>query len=82
MMKNIYSILLSALVFLASCSEGVTLYVSPDGDDRHAGTESNPLQTLEGARKAVRMARAAHPGKAVTVYFKGGVYPLEQTVRL
>lgn len=81
-MKNTCSILLNALVFLASCSEGVTLYVSPGGDDCHAGTRSNPLQTLEGAQKAVRTARAAHPGKTVTVYFKGGIYPLKQTVRL
>jgi hypothetical protein len=82
LMKKTCFILLSALMFFASCSEGVKLYVSPEGDDRHAGTKSQPLQTLEGAQKAVREVREAHPGKTVTVYFEGGVYPLERAVRL
>ena len=37
---------------------------------------------MEGARQAVHAQRTAHPGKKVTVYFKEGVYPMEQTVRL
>jgi hypothetical protein len=69
-------------MFFVSCSEGVKLYVSPDGDDSHAGTKSSPLQTLEGARNAVRAARKTHLDKTVTVYFKGGVYSLEQAVKL
>jgi len=67
---------------MSSCSNGVQLYVSPAGNDADAGTFDKPLQTLEGARKAVQALRAANSGKKVTVYFKDGVYPLEQAVRL
>ena len=75
-------ILITFLFLMASCSRGVELYVSPFGSDANTGTVDKPLQTPEGARKAVRVARTAYPEKKVTVYFKGGVYPLEQTVRL
>ncbi|MDR1454450.1 MAG: right-handed parallel beta-helix repeat-containing protein [Tannerella sp.] len=82
MKKNVLCFLVGVLVLMSSCSEDIRLYVSPAGNDAGAGTASEPLQTLEGARRAVRGARAAHPGKRVTVYFGGGIYPLEQTVRL
>ena len=75
-------ILISVLLLMASCNEGVQLYVSPDGNDADAGVVNKPLRTLEGARKDVRAMRTAYPGKKVTVYFKDGIYPLEQTVRL
>ena len=74
------AITLTAAV-MASCSD-VRLYVSPDGNDANAGTAKQPLQTLEGARQAVRTVRASYPAKKVTVYFKGGVYPIERTVVL
>ena len=70
------------LICMTSCNEGVLLYVSPEGNDANSGAVDEPLQTMEGARKAVYVQRTAHPGKKVTVYFKEGVYPLEQTVRL
>ncbi|MDR1602319.1 MAG: right-handed parallel beta-helix repeat-containing protein, partial [Tannerella sp.] len=82
MMKSTCFILLGAFVLFASCSDGVRLYVSPDGDDCNTGTASSPLQTLEGARNAVRAAREIYPEKKVTVYFKGGVYTLERAVGL
>jgi hypothetical protein len=81
-MKRIIVIYFCTLFLMASCSDGVRLYVSPAGSDAHTGTADQPLQTLEGARKAVRTARTAHPGKKVTVYFKNGDYPLEQAVKL
>ena len=74
--------MIGALFLMGSCSEGVQLYVSPDGNDAHAGTLDKPLQTMEGARKAVREARMANPGKKVTVLFKDGIYPVNQQVRL
>ena len=82
MNKKISCILLGAFFLMASCNDGLQLYVSPNGSDADAGTADKPLQTLEGAQKAVRTVRAAHPGKKVTVYFKGGVYPLEHVVKL
>ena len=85
MNKNVFCFLLagSLLLGISSCNDGdLQLYVSPAGSDAGTGTVNKPLQTLEGARNAVRAARKAHPDKKVTVYFKGGLYPLEQSVKL
>ena len=82
MKKKLSCILIVALIILSSCGEGVKLYVSPAGNDADAGTADKPLQTLEGARRAVRSARTAYPGKRVTVYVKGGEYSLERAVKL
>ena len=81
-MKNLLFILI-LIVINNSCtaSNDVRLYVSPDGNDADVGTVKKPLQTLEGARQAVRKVRMSHPGEKVTVYFKGGEYPLEQPVK-
>ena len=43
-----------------------TIYVSPDGDDRHAGTRETPLRTISAA------AQRARPGDVVLVL--AGVY--------
>jgi len=79
MKKKISCILMCALFLMASCGDGIQLYVSPAGNDSDAGTLDKPLQTFEGARKAVRMAPQ---GKKVTVNFRDGIYPLNQTVKL
>ena len=81
-MKRINFIYTLFLLILTSCNGNVQLYVSPAGNDINEGTADKPLLTLEGARKAVLAVRLKHPGKKVTVYFKGGVYPLEQAVIL
>lgn len=65
----------------------VNLYISPTGNDGWAGTiempsadgTNGPLETLAGARDAVRrLVQAGHP---VTVTIGGGVYELQETVR-
>jgi hypothetical protein len=76
-----FSILFGASLSVASCSDGVKLYVAPGGDDRYPGTETQPLKSLESAKQAVNTILKEKPGQKVTVYFKGGVYPMEQTVR-
>ena len=81
-MQKYLSFLTAALILLTSCSDEVKLYVSPSGNDTDRGTMDKPLQTLEGAQKAVRLAKIGHPGKKITVYFQGGIYPLERAVRL
>jgi hypothetical protein len=81
-MKRISCFLLGAFLLIASCNEGVRLYVSADGNDRHAGTKSEPLRSFEGARNAVRAVLKEKPGRKVTVYFRSGEYPLEKTVKL
>ena len=54
---------------------GKTFYVSPDGSDRAAGTESAPFLTIEQARDAAR-GQSGH----VTIYLRGGVYRISQPV--
>ena len=55
------------------------LYVSPDGDDSNAGTKAAPLQTLAGARNAVRKIKDGMTGDIV-VYFREGVYRMTEAV--
>ena len=83
-MKRIIFFILSLcfLLCVVSCNDGMRLYVAPEGNDANVGSIDKPLQTFEGARKATRAARMAYPTKKMTVFFKGGVYPMEQTVRL
>lgn len=57
-------------------------YVSPQGNDRHEGSQSAPWQTFDRAVSGVRTFRAAHPGEAVEVRFADGVYPMTRMVRL
>lgn len=66
------------------------LYVSPAGNDGWDGTapvrrgQSGPLATPEAARNRVRERRRAGslPAGGVTVWLRGGVYPLEGTFEL
>ncbi len=70
---------------LAPALSALERYVSPEGDDRNPGTFAAPWRTLEGARNAVRLLRqeksSAAPG-AVTVWLRGGTYPLTGTFEL
>ena len=81
-MKKFSKILIATFIFLVSCGEGVQLYVSPTGNDADAGTLKKPLQTLEGARNVICSSRTSRRSKNVTVYFRGGVYPVERAIRL
>jgi hypothetical protein len=59
---------------------GIYLYVSPDGNDANAGTEESPLATLAGAINKVREIKVLRlPVGGITVYFRGGVYPVTET---
>jgi hypothetical protein len=81
MMKR-NSFILACAFFLASCGREVRLYVSPGGDDSHAGTRSEPLRTFEGARHVVRTALKERPGRKVSVLFNDGEYPVKQAICL
>jgi hypothetical protein len=70
---------------LLSSARALDGYVSPQGDDRNPGTLSAPWRTPEGARDAVRAWRKAQPAatsEAVTVWLRGGTYPLTRTFEL
>jgi Right handed beta helix region len=63
----------------------LTLYVSSNaGNDRNPGTLAKPFLTIERARDAIRelKMRAALGTIAVTVYLRGGIYPLTRTFAL
>ncbi len=65
-------------------------YVAPDGNDAWSGSRpavnaertDGPLATLQRARDAVRKQKAADPARAITVYIRGGLYALPQTLKL
>lgn len=61
----------------------VVFYVAPDGNDSNSGTIGEPLQTLQGARNAVRAYKTENglPSGGITVYFRGGTYPVTETVQ-
>lgn len=82
-MRNIKSLavlLLLSFAFAtpALCEEG-ELFVSPTGNDGDAGTEAQPLRSLERARD---VARQFTGDRGVTVWLGGGVYELEKPFKL
>lgn len=67
----------------ASAAGPFEVYVSPDGDDSAAGTEDAPLKSLEAARDALRVERAANGlDEGATVYLRGGSYPRSESFEL
>ena len=75
---------ISGLLFsnCTSQKECIAYYVSPDGDDRQTGGFDDPFRTVEKAREAVRTYKQLHglPRGGITVWLRGGVYPLRQTL--
>ena len=58
-----------------------TVFVSPMGSDANPGTMAQPVQTLGKARDLVRaMAGKDNMTADITVYVRGGTYPLTTTV--
>lgn len=67
-----FPVYLILMLLFSACAQHVSLYVSPTGDDANVGTKGQPLRSLEGARKAVRVVLKEKPGATVTVYLSGG----------
>ena len=70
------------LAVFASWAAAADFYVAPNGDDANPGTLEKPFKTLGKAQKAVRGAKAAGDTEAITVYLRGGVYYLPETLVL
>ena len=77
------------LAFSVSCAQGVSFYVSPQGDDGWSGRlaqpnasrTDGPLASLAGARDAVRRLKSKGPiSEAVHVTIADGVYRLTEPV--
>lgn len=63
----------------------VSFYVAPDGDDSQGGSKAHPLQSLIGARNAIRAWRRTHPEHqqaSIQVFIQGGAYPVTQSLSL
>ncbi|WP_214630897.1 S-layer homology domain-containing protein [Paenibacillus agaridevorans] len=57
-----------------------TYWVSPDGNDLNAGSESSPFKTIERARDVVRDQISGMTGDIV-VYLKNGTYAIDDTLQ-
>ena len=70
--------------WFAVCAAAQTsLYVAPGGSDTAAGTLSAPFATLARARDEIRVRKhAGSDAGAVTVWVRGGVYELAETLRM
>ena len=62
------------------CRTQADFYVATNGDDFNPGSEDKPFVTLARARDAVRDLKKWKTRGDVTVYFRGGVYPIRETV--
>jgi hypothetical protein len=74
-------LLLSFQSAAVEAAAGPIIYVAPDGDDAHPGTEAQPLKTLAAAQKAVRRVLQEEKEKPIQVALRGGVYRIEQPLR-
>ena len=63
---------------LAHC-QAIEIFVSPQGNDAHAGTKAHPFKSLEKARDAARPLK--RDGKVV-VWLRGGDYEREKAFEL
>lgn len=72
--------LVLALQVMAAGSE---FYVAGGGSDSNAGAKERPFATLARAREAVRsLKKTGLPAGGVTVWLRGGTYPLSGTFEL
>lgn len=71
---------LALSVIAAAAPPAVEIYVAPTGDDANPGTKQKPFATLARARDAVRQQKTESAKEDVTVFLRGGVYRLTETV--
>ena len=84
MQKRIISLIFTfvlcfSLTETIKAEEMKIFYVSENGSDSNAGTEENPLKTLDGALKRVRESGYLKK-KKIEVVFKEGTYHFDKTV--
>lgn len=61
--------------------EAEIVYVAPDGDDAHPGTEDEPLASLQTAQDAVREMLADDSAQSIEVRLADGVYRIEEPLQ-
>lgn len=78
---RILTLIIGAVIIVYSYHvSGDELYVASGGDDGGEGTLERPLASLERARDIVRARIARGLSKPQTIYLRGGVYRLQNTV--
>ncbi|MFC1739833.1 hypothetical protein ACFL1G_12420, partial [Planctomycetota bacterium] len=79
----IFTLLFCSCTTTANADE-IALYVSPEGNDAWAGDSiDKPFATIQKARDAIRsMKKRSGLKSAVTVYLRGGTYPISKTLKL
>ncbi|WP_301705867.1 hypothetical protein [uncultured Parabacteroides sp.] len=76
-MKAYFPPLLLACIFFVttlSIQAQQSIYVSPTGNDRNAGTKEAPLASLPAAIKVIRTSTE----QDITLFLQNGIYHLEQ----
>ncbi len=82
---KIYGLLLTLLGLCAGGGQSLSaaeFYLSPQGNDRNAGTRQSPWKTWEYAQEKVRALKQTNPDESVTVYFLGGHYAMQKPICL
>lgn len=70
-----------SLLFAGPAPRVQQFYVSPKGNDAHAGTKKAPFASVAAAQKAVRDFKKKNPGVVVTVMIEPGTYYVESTLQ-
>jgi len=65
-------------------ASAATFTVATNGNDANPGTKEQPFASLEGARDSVRKLKKSSglPAGGVTIWIRGGTYPLSKTFTL
>jgi len=80
MASKVFRLVVVAAILSWSAVHAAEFYVATDGADTNPGTKGKPFATLERARDVVRTLNRAGHREDVTVWIRGGVYPLSKTV--
>lgn len=77
----VIALLLCSIAVMAGAGE-IALYVSTGGNDSWAGDSiDRPFATIQKARDTIRaMKKKGQLTKPVTVYIRGGLYELDETI--
>ena len=74
--------LLLASFAVDEASAQIELFVAVDGDDSYAGTTSQPLATIEGARRRIEQLRSDEKNllSPIVVTVRSGLYELDEQI--
>jgi hypothetical protein len=81
-MSKVHAPLLAAIPLMVSGAVAGEIWVSPSGDDSSKGSKDQPFKTFERVAKAVRETSSGSKDEGVTVWFRGGRYPVGQTAQI